>query len=122
MKTFIEYTNQISDLNHQGRVIEILNWISSSYPQLEQRIAWKSPHFASDGTFILAINHAKAHVSFVPEHIAISKFRDMIEKNGYQATDFLFKIKWNQKIDYALLKEIIDFNIQDKKGLKTYWR
>jgi uncharacterized protein len=122
MKTFQDFINQISDINHQERIKEILSWISTNYPQLEERIAWNSPHFVSDGTFILAINHAKAHVSFVPEHVTISKFRDKIEKNAYQATDFLFKIKWNQKVDYALLKEIIEFNIQDKKGLKTYWR
>jgi hypothetical protein len=122
MKTFLEYTNQISDLSHQERVNEILVWISSNFPMLEHRIAWNSPHFVNDGTFIIAINHAKAHVSFVPEHVAISKFREKIEKNGYQATDFLFKIKWNQTVDYTLLKEIIQFNMQDKKGLKTYWR
>jgi uncharacterized protein len=122
MKTFQDFINQISDINHQERIKEILTWISTNYPQLEERIAWNSPHFVSDGTFIIAINHAKAHVSFVPEHVTILKFRDKIEKNAYQATDFLFKIKWNQMVDYALLKEIIEFNIQDKKGLKTYWR
>ncbi len=122
MKTFEDYILSIKDPIHQEKMREILSWISTNYPYLEKRIAWNSPHFVNEGTFILAVSDAKAHFSLAPEYAAVSKFRDLVEKNGYQATDFIIKIKWNQPIDYDLFKQIIEFNIQDKKGLKTYWR
>ena len=122
MDNFEAYIENVDHPAHQKRIKEILDWISTTYPNLEKKIAWNQPHFVNQGTFILGLSHAKEHVAFAPEHVAILKFKDLAEKNGYTVTSQIFRIKWNQDIDYNLLKQIIDFNIEEKKGCKTYWR
>ncbi len=32
------------------------------------------------------------------------------------------RIKWDMDVDYQLLKDIIDYNIEDKKDCQTFWR
>ncbi|EUJ38384.1 hypothetical protein BCAMP_08961 [Brochothrix campestris FSL F6-1037] len=59
----------IADLpaEHQGRVSEVLNWIATTYPQLEQEIKWKQPMFIDHGTFIIAFSVAKHHLAVAPK-------------------------------------------------------
>lgn len=45
-----------------------------------------------------------------------------IQNLGYKQTDNLFKINWDQEVDYKLLKKIIDFNIDDKSDYDKFWR
>ena len=33
-----------------------------------------------------------------------------------------YKIKYSDEVDYSLLKEIIEFNIKDKKEHTKFWR
>jgi len=52
----------------------------------------------------------------------MDKFKTLIIERGYQVTKMLFKIKYTENIDYDLLKQIIEYNILDKKNAKTFWR
>lgn len=122
MSAFKEYLENIENPEHRQRVKEIVDWIADQYPFLDKRIAWNQPNFVHDGTFILGLSYAKAHVAIAPEQVAVAKFRQTASANGYSTTDQLIRIRWNQPVDYVMLRELIDFNIKDKKGNKTYWR
>ena len=34
----------------------------------------------------------------------------------------IVRFPWKKDVDYALLRDLIENNLQDKKGCKTYWR
>lgn len=78
--------------------------------------------FTDHDTFIIAYSATKKHVSVAPETVAITAFKEAIEQANYQHTDNLFKITWEQPIDFSLLKKIIDYNIQEKIHYTKFWR
>lgn len=122
MHKFDPFFNKLEDVNHLGKVQELFEWIENTFPQLQREFKWNTPMYTNHGTFILGISSAKAHISIAPENHTMSLFKDKISASGYGQTAGLFKVKWNQEIDYDLLHEIISFNIQDKVDCETFWR
>ncbi|SDP84027.1 hypothetical protein SAMN05216565_108134 [Litchfieldia salsa] len=78
--------------------------------------------FTDHGTFILGISIAKHHMSVSPEEAGMATFADPIAEAGYSATKGLFRIPWNQPVNYELLAKMIEFNIQDKETCAGFWR
>jgi hypothetical protein len=56
-----------------------------------------------------------------PERQVLEEFRDKLTEAGYSHSKALFRIRWNQDVNYALLQEIIERSIEFKKGSKTFW-
>lgn len=100
----------------------ILAYVKRTFPQLKEEIKWNQPMFTDHGTFIIGFNIAKAHIAVAPEAAAIKLFEKEIEKAGYSFTKELFRIKWEDKVDYDLLREIVGYNIADKKDMVKFWR
>lgn len=117
-----EFVQMIEDSNHRERVIELLSWVQTNYPELQQEVKWNQPMFTHHGTFIIGFSVANQHISIVPEHKGIAQFEEAIQQAGYSRTKGLFRIKFSQSVDKELLKKIIDFNIEDKKDCDTFWR
>ncbi len=122
MKVFEPYLDTIKVDEHKSVISGLLAWVINKYPMLDHKIAWNQPHFVHNGTFIIAFAHAKQHFSVAPEYKAISEFKKDIRDSEYLSTNFIFKIKWRQPINYDLISRIIEFNMKDKAGMKTYWR
>lgn len=78
--------------------------------------------FTDHGTYIIGFSTAKKHLAVAPEEVTIAKFSDQIKNSGYSHTKGLFRIGWEQEVDYKLLEEIIKFNIEDKLDTTTFWR
>lgn len=122
METFEEYLEGIENTQHRARVTEVLSWISDRFPDLGTRIAWNQPMFTDHGTFIIGFSVAKKHMAIAPERAAIQLFSEEFSKAGYEYTSELFRIKWEQPVDYTLLEKIILFNRSDKAECTTFWR
>jgi uncharacterized protein YdhG (YjbR/CyaY superfamily) len=122
MEPFHEYLDKITTNQQRDVIIGVLDFIHKEFPFLKRRIAWNYPHFVNEGTFIIALSHAKNHLALAPEKQAVVKFKERAERNGYSVTDQLIRIKWSQTIDYDMIRDIVDFNIVDKQGLNSYWR
>lgn len=122
MEAFAKYLAGIDNPGHSGRTEEILMWVASEFPNLEPLIKWNTPMFSDHGTFIIGFSTAKHHLSVSPEVLTITRFADDIAQAGYDATKGLFRIPWNEKVNYELLKKMIEFNIQDKAGYTNFWR
>ncbi|NWK83616.1 iron chaperone [Staphylococcus sp. GSSP0090] len=122
MDTFSTFLETMDNDNHKAKLSEILNWIADTFPNLETTIKWNQPMFTDHGTFIIGFSVAKQHFSIAPETKALNEYTQKIEAAGYSQTNNLFRIKWNQDIDYALLKDIIQYNISDKSDCDTFWR
>lgn len=122
MGDFKEYLDAIDEADQQDKMNQILTWIQENYPELETRIKWNQPMFLHEGTYIIGFSYSKHHIAVAPETKAIKKFKDYIEETGFSYTDNIIKIRWEDSIPYNLIKELIEYNIEDKKGYEKFWR
>ena len=121
MKELNAYIEALTPTPEHERVSEVLNWITNSYPQFEFAMKWKQPTFIFEGTFIISFVVTKKHLSVTLEPYAMEKFRKRAQASGYQPTPMTIPIPWSKEVDYSLLKDLVDFSFQHKKGSKTYW-
>jgi uncharacterized protein YdhG (YjbR/CyaY superfamily) len=122
MNTFGEYLDKIEDIEKKEKLKSILDKIEKDFPQLKKEIKWNQPMFTNHNTFIIAFSISKNHIAIAPESKALDKFREKINDVGYIATKEIFRIKWNQEVNYSLINEIIKYNINDKKDSQKFWR
>lgn len=122
MELFEEYLSKIRNEAHRSRMKEVLTWVKDTFPALTPKIAWNQPMFTDHGTFIIGFSAAKQHFSVSPEVRGMKAFSDDIAKLGYSQTSNLFRIQWDEPVDFPLLERIIRYNIEDKKDCTTFWR
>ncbi|APX73174.1 DUF1801 domain-containing protein [Companilactobacillus allii] len=122
MDEFEDFLLNIEDESHRKRMADIINWVSFTFPNLKKRFAWKQPMFTDHGTFIIGFSVANKHISVAPEEKWMNLFVSKAEGSGYTHGTRMFRIGFDQEVDYDLLKEIIEFNIEDKKDCDTFWR
>lgn len=122
MEIFADYLAGIDNLEHRARTEEILDWVTKKFPKLNPRIAWNQPMFTDHGTFIIGFSIAKKHLAVAPEKAGINQFSQEIVEAGYTHTKELFRIQWDNPVDFSLLEKIIEFNIQEKADCITFWR
>lgn len=122
MEAFEEYLSKIENEVHRSRMREVLTWVKDTFPILAPKIAWNQPMFTDHGTFIIGFSAAKGHFAVSPEAQGIAAFSDDIAKAGYSQTSNLFRIKWDEPVDFPLLERIIRYKIEDKKDRTTFWR
>jgi uncharacterized protein YdhG (YjbR/CyaY superfamily) len=122
METFEQYLLTITDLAHRARMRETLDWVGARFPALSRRIAWSQPMFTDHGTFIVGFSTAKKHMALAPERACVERFSAAILGAGYTHTNELVRIPWDRPLEYALLGEMIAFNIEDKAHCNTFWR
>lgn len=122
MEIFSAYLAQIDNAEQRARTEEVLGWVSGAFPDLVPRIAWNQPMFTDHGTFIIGFSASKQHLAVSPEREGMVRFTDDIAKTGYGQSKMLFRIKWSEPVNYALLESIIRFNLMDKAECKTFWR
>ncbi|PTL37375.1 iron chaperone [Alkalicoccus saliphilus] len=122
METIDEYLMKIDNPDHRSRVREVLDWTEKAFPELEAKIAWNQPVFTHHGTFIIGYSTSKKHLAAAPEQAGIDQFAGEITEAGYYYTKQLIRMPWEMPVDFSLLKEIIRFNMEDKKDCNTFWR
>lgn len=122
MEVFTNFIQAIENQEQRNRMQEILTWIQDTFPTLSGVIKWNQPMFTEHGTFIIGFSISKHHISFTPEEYGVTVFIEDIEKSGYEHTKGIVKIKWNDEIDYDLIRRVIQFNLEDKKDCKTFFR
>ncbi|MBI9094609.1 MAG: iron chaperone [Sphaerochaeta sp.] len=122
MKVFEAFLATIEEQENRKRTEEVFAWVHETFPSLVPKIAWNQPMFTDHGTFIIAFSVAKHHLAVSPDVTGIKLFSEDIAKAGYTQTINLFRIKWDMAVDYALIERIIQFNIDDKKDCKTFWK
>ncbi len=122
MNTFEDYLDKIDNEVDRDKLRNILYFVENNFPKLTKRLAWNQPMFTMEGTFIIGFSAAKRHFSVAPEESTMERFRDRIDRAGYSQTKGLYRVGWDQLMDYNLLEDIIAFNIEDKRGYTKFWR
>lgn len=122
MELFEEYLAKIENEAHRSRLREVLTCVKDTFPTLTPKIAWNQPIFTDHDTFIIGFSAAKGHFAVSPEAQGMAAFSDDIAKSGYNQTSNLFRIQWDEPVNFPLLERIIRYNIEDKKDCTTFWR
>lgn len=122
MEDFLEFIEHINNGQQRARTQEVLEWVKSQFPNLEARIAWNQPMFTEHGTFIIGFSVSSKHLAVSPERAGMVRFTNEITKVGYSQSKMLFRIRWEEPVNYILLDQIIRFNCIDKAECKTFWR
>lgn len=122
MKPWNEFLIKMQNKDHMLRVEEVLLWVEETFPQLVCKIAWNQPMFSDHDTFIIGFSVASKHLAISPEAYTMNIFSNEIKNSGYAQGSNLFKIPWNEAVDYNLLQRMIQYNIDDKKNCTTFWR
>jgi len=122
MEVFAEYLGSMNDPQQRERMEHVLSWVGETFSDLVPKIAWNQPMFTDHDTFIIAFSTAKQHLSVAPEKAGIDRFAQQIVQAGYTHTNQLFRIPWKSEVNYELLQEMIQFNLEDKAGCSTFWR
>lgn len=52
----------------------------------------------------------------------LNKVKNPVLKDKLEATSNLFKIKEDQEVNWDLLRNILAFNMEEKKGYEKFWR
>lgn len=122
MEIFREYLESMDNMQHRTRTEEIFGWVIKKFPNLTPKIAWNQPMFTDHDTFIIGFSVSQKHLAVSPEVAGIVRFSNEIIETGYEHSKNLFRIKWDDTIDYSLIEKIIEFNIADKSDCSTFWR
>ncbi|WP_412518416.1 iron chaperone [Staphylococcus simulans] len=122
MENFNDYLNKVEDPKQKEILTNVFNWVDETFPELEKVIKWNQPMYTHHGTYIIGFSRAKAHFSINPEAAGMKPFIARFDKNGYTYTENLFRIKWTQDVDYDLLKDMIQYNLEDKAEITSFWR
>nr|WP_242688976.1 DUF1801 domain-containing protein [Staphylococcus simiae] len=107
--------------SHRHKLNVLFQWIEQQFPELQCTIKWHQPIFTHHQTFIIGFSIAKNHVTISPEPGCLKYVTQRIQDNGYSHTEFIFRIKWHDSIDYDLLSDIIKLNITEKANVTTFW-
>lgn len=118
----VEYLASVHDKSRVEPLKNILETIENNFPELELVVKWNQPMFIHHGTFIIAISHSKKHISIAPERYALDVFEETYSKKGYKRTKEYLLYPWDQPMDLDLIKDIVAFNIEDKKDMTKFWR
>ncbi|RIP34721.1 iron chaperone [Staphylococcus gallinarum] len=122
MDLFKAFLDSLETDSQRATMTQVFQWAQDIFPQLDTTVKWNQPMYTDHGTFIIAFSKAKQHFSVAPEAKTMAHFSERIANAGYTQTNNLFKIKWTQDIDFNLLQDIIQFNIDDKQNCDTFWR
>lgn len=122
METFEKYLSTIKNEDYRSRMREVLEWINNRFPDMQPKIAWNQPMFTDHGTFIIGFSASKQHFSVAPEQKGIEMFSSEIKKSGYSYSSNIFRIRWDEPVNYSLLEQIIRYNRTDKADCSSFWR
>ena len=121
MNQIDEYLANISEENQRAKLSELLKWVTKTFPNLELQIKWKQPIFTTHDTYIIGFSVAKKHLTVGLETRNLQHVAPLLEQNGIKHGTNTFKIVFTDKIPYDLLNQIIEYVIDDKKEITTFW-
>ncbi len=120
--TLHEFLSSVPAGSKRERMIEVLQWVQTTYPSLELRIAWNAPMFTHHGTFIIGFSAAQKHMSVAPEGATMEYFAHYMQERGTDHTAMLVRQPWSAPVDYELLATLIDYELATKKDITSFWR
>ncbi len=122
MHEFDAWLDNLKEPGQRETMVPVLGWIAREYPRFERVIKWNQPMFTDHGTFIIGFAASKGRFTFMIEREALKHFAAEVLPAGYTSTENIVRVRWDQDVDYALLRRMIEFKIAEKADTTTFWR
>jgi uncharacterized protein YdhG (YjbR/CyaY superfamily) len=116
-----EYLDGIINESNRHKFESLLYWVKDRFPNLELLIKWNQPMFLDHGTFIVSFTAAKNHFSIAPETVVLNEFINQIKELNYAYSKKIFRIMFNDEINYDLLEKMILRSIELKENYDKFW-
>lgn len=120
-KTLETFFASLADESKQEKLEQVFTWISKTYPNLQQKIAWNQPVYTDHGTYIVGFSAAKKHFALAFEAPTMQEFEAELATKKVDRSKMLIRIPWQAEIDYDLLSRMIEFTVKNKKDVNTFW-
>lgn len=121
IKTLDEFLDTVPEGDKRDRMIEVLDWVKTTYPQLELQIKWNQPMFTDHGTYIIGFSVASKHMALAPERHTMIHFEDVMEERGTDRGKMFARQPWTKPFDYELATMFIDYQLKTKKDVTKFW-
>ena len=121
MNPFVTYLDGLHEEEHRIRMEDVLHWVESRFPALEPVVKWNTPMFMHHKTFIIGFSAAKNHMAVGLERVILEHFAEVIREKGYEPAKDIFRIKWDEDVDFTLLETIIRYTMNKKKDSPGFW-
>ena len=122
IKTLDEYLATIPNGDNRARMVDVLDWVSHNFPELELRIAWNQPMFTHHGTYIIGFSTASKHMAMTPERATMICFEQIMRGRGTDFGTMLARQPWDKPFDYELLDAFIQHQLAEKHDITSFWR
>lgn len=120
IKTLDEFLAIIPNGDNRARVMEVHNWVSCKFPELELHIAWNQPMFTHHGTYIIGFSAASKHMAMAPKHATIIRFKPVMRERGTDFGKMFTRQPWNKHFDYKLLGAFIQHQISETQAITSF--
>ena len=122
IKTLDEYLATIPNDDNRARMVEVLDWVSHNFPELELRIAWHQPMFTHHGAYIIGFSAASKHMAVAPERATMIRFEPVMRERGTDFEKRVARQPWDKPFDYELLDAFIQYQLAEKQEITSFWR
>jgi len=113
-KRFVTVDEYLASLDEIKRktMSELLDLITSEFPELEPKIAWNTLMLHTQGKYIVGLAAYKNHLSFAPWSPAvIESFATRL--SDYVVTKNLFQIPVDWQIDVSLVRDLVSARLAE---------
>lgn len=121
MSPFSEYLAKIDNPAHRDQLASVLDWVSTTYPQLVGQIKWNRPMFTDHGTFIISFTAASKHFTVGPEPQVFAAVLPKLEQLGLEHGKKTFQIPFDAPVPTDLLATIIEQTMTLKQDVSSFW-
>ena len=91
---------------------ELIDLITSEFPELEVKIAWNLPIIHTQGKYVVGLAAYKNHISFSPWSAAIiESFATRL--SDYATTKNILKIPVDWQIDVSLVRDLVSARLAE---------
>ena len=119
-KTLDEFLATTPNGDNRARMVEVLEWVSHNFPELELRIAWNQPMFTHHGTYIIGLSAASKHMAMAPERATMIRFEQVMREHGTDFGTMLARQPWDKPFDYELLDAFIQDQLTEKQDVTSF--
>lgn len=116
------YFEQIENRVYRESIVNLYEYLIALDPSLSKLYAWNTPMIKSNEAFNCGLSVAKNHFTIAFDIETLEFFKERIIKNNYQLKVKTFSIKYNQDIDFELLREMVLFSIELRRTAKGFWQ
>lgn len=121
MHEFTPYYDKIKIDENREAFINLLTWVQTEF-NLTPLYKWKIPMFTKDKKFIIGFKAHKNYFELKIEADALEHFEEKLIKAKHLTKTKILRIKWDQDINYELLREIINYKLVEKQTWPYFWK